>query len=514
MSTVVLIKLDSPEAVNYPPFGLLYVGGALKKAGYDVELLHITAQQVQEYVQKVVDKRPLFVGFSVFTGQAMRAHAEMCRQIKRLSDIPIVWGSVHPSLLPEQCLQESYIDIVVIGEGEITTVELAQTIMEKADLSQVQGIGYKSNGMPRINSPRPFIHDLDSFSLDWSLINIGRYIQPCWDRNRVLHFITSRGCPHRCTFCYNLKFNQRRWRAHSVDFVVSHINHLKTEHNLDGIIYWDDNFFVAKKRAFEILQRINLPYYAEARVEYIDKDFALQLNETGCRELLVGLESGSDRILRIIQKDSTVDDIYRAVEALSKYPNICLAGSSIMAYPTETREELKATLQMIARVFDIHRNTDFTTGFYLPHPGCELHDLAVKEGFSPPNRTEDWELLDRWAAKLTITWNSKITSRETKVIREHLKAMGLLFRYKVPFWKEFTRWRLLKGWYGVFNLDLRFINWISHTFNRYNKKQSVRLAQELLTKAMRAIFGTRECRIHRVTGTKSASEALGLKDEG
>ncbi|MFQ5787330.1 MAG: B12-binding domain-containing radical SAM protein, partial [Thermodesulfobacteriota bacterium] len=392
------MKLCSQMAMRFPPTGLLYVGGALRKAGYEVELLHITPEEVQESVKKIVQMSPLFVGFSVFTGDAMRAHGEMCREIKRLSRIPIVWGNVHPSLLPEQCLNESYIDIVVIGEGEVTAVDLSRILEINGNLSEVLGIGYKVNGEVRINPPRHLITNLDQYPIDWSLVDVQRYISPAWEMKRMLPLVTSRGCPYRCTFCYNIKFNQRQWRSHSVDFVVTHISELKKRYELDGIFYHDDNFFVDKKRAFEILRRINLSYYAECRVELINDKFANQLAETGCKGLLVGLESGSDRILKMIQKDSTVDNIYRAAEALSKHPSVCLHGSTIMAYPTETREEFNDTLQMINRVFELHPNTNFTTGFYLPYPGGELYDLAIKEGFSPPSRTEDWELLDRWEA--------------------------------------------------------------------------------------------------------------------
>ncbi len=490
MSKVVLVKLCSRMAMKFPPTGLLYVGGALRKAGYEVELLHITPEEVQESVKKIVQISPLFVGFSVFTGDAMSAHAEMCREIKRLSRIPIVWGNVHPSLLPEQCLNESYIDVVVIGEGEVTAMELARALEGNGNLSGVLGIGYKVNVEVRINPPRAFITDLDQYSIDWNLVDVQRYLSPSWEMKRRLPLVTSRGCPYRCTFCYNIKFNLREWRSHSVDFVVTHIDELKKKYEVDCIFYHDDNFFVNKKRAFEILYRINLPYYAECRVEMINDNFVRQLAETGCKALLVGLESGSDRILKMIQKDSTVEHIYRAAEALSKYPSICLQGSTIMAYPTETREEINATLQMITRVFKIHPNTNFTTGFYLPYPGGELYDLAIKEGFSPPARTEDWELLDRWEAKLSITWNKAITSHDTSAIREHIIAMAFLNRYNVPFLKAFASWRLLKGFYGPLNLDLRLMNWIRRNFfGRYIKNRGVFILYNLLAKALRAIFG-------------------------
>lgn len=481
MSKVVLVKLASQMAMRFPPLGLLYVGDALRKAGYEIELFHITPKQVEESTKKIAEISPLFVGFSVFTGEAMRDCADMCREIKRLSAVPIVWGGIHPSLLPEQCLSESYIDIVVMGEGEVTSVEVSKALEGHGSLSEVLGIGYKTDGEIRINPTRPFITDLDQYSLDWSLVDVQRYIKPFRGLDKVLPLVTSRGCTYRCAFCFNEKFNRRRWRSHSINFIVSHINELKEKYKLDGIIFYDDFFFAKRDRAFEILRRIKLPYYAECRVELIDDEFVRLLAETGCNALLVGLESGSDRILKMVQKDSTVEDIYRAATALSKHPDICLLGSTIMAYPTETREEFDATLRMIARVFQIHPNTDFTTGFYLPYPGVKLYDLAVKEGFSCPTKTEDWEMLDRWVDKLPITWNKVITSHETKAVREHITAMAFLYRHKVPLWREFAGWRLVKGVYGAFNIDLHLINWL-------RRRQSLHRLRNLLTKTFGQLF--------------------------
>lgn len=436
---IILVKINLSAFMDIPPLGILYVGDALKKAGYQVQVLHISPEQVEESVQQILDKNPLYVGFSVFTGSAMRSYAEMSRKIKRHSNIPIVWGNVHPSSLPVQCLQETYIDYVVIGEGEETAVELAQALEDQRELGEVMGIGYKLNGEIAITKPRPFIQNLDDYALDWSLVDIEQYISSFGNVNRAIRFVTSRGCPHRCGFCYNMLFNKRSWRKHSVGFVVSQINRLKEERGINGIMFMDDEFFVNKKRAISIVEQIDLPYYASCRIEYIDDEFARQLAETKCRYLLIGLESGSDRILKLINKDIKVSDIKAGLRALSNYPQIQVSGSLIFGFPTETRDEFRSTLKLIVELLDNKSNMTFTTGWYMPYPGSELYEFAIQHGFHPPKRTEDWEALDRWIDNFELTWVDWISTAETTEVRNNVVFLAFLYRFNIPLLKNIAK---------------------------------------------------------------------------
>jgi radical SAM superfamily enzyme YgiQ (UPF0313 family) len=353
---------------------------------------------------------------------------------------------------------------VVIGEGEVTSVELAQALEGEKSLSEVKGIGYKENGMIKIIERRPFIQDLDNYAVNWDLVDIHRYIGPWGGLKRVLQFVTSRGCPHQCGFCYNLEFNQRKWRAHSVDFVVSQILQLKQRYDLKGVRFWDDNFFANKTRAFEIIERIDMPYYAEARIDYVDEEFARKLAETKCIYLLTGIESGSDRILKMINKNVSVSQIKESVKTLAKYPLVRVSGSIIFAYPTEKQDEFLSTIRLIVDLLDIKSYMDFTTGFYMPYPGSDLYELAVKEGFKPPARTEDWEDLDRWADKHEITWVDWISSAETAQIRKNIQLLGFLHQYSIPFLKGMVKKRILVGNGHLCGLSMRLLVWLHSTF--------------------------------------------------
>ncbi len=477
MKNIALVKINLAVDMNMPPLGLLYIGDALTKAGYKVKIHHILPEDVNNCAQEIVQDSPLFVGFSVFTGNCMPSYAALSRLIKSKTDIPTVWGNAHPSLLPEQCLNEDYIDIICIGEGELTSVELANALENKIDLSQVKGISYKKKGLAVINAEREFIKDLDNYYLNWDLVDITKYIQPRWKLKRVLPVTTSRGCPYACGFCYNQQFNRRKWRAHSVDFVVSRLKDLVNKHNLDGLLFLDDEFFVDKNRSFKIVEDIGLPYYTNARVEYVDEEFAQRLNVSKCRVIMFGIESGSDRVLSdVIHKGSTVKDSLKAVGILSKYKDLEIAISLIFAFPGETYEEFRASVKLIIKLLKIHPNMSVTTGFFLPVPGTQLFKSAIKEGFVPPNRTEDWHIMDRWKNKLELTWVRWITSKECVRLRNDLLILSLLYKNNIPVAKDIMSWRIYSGDYFmhfdilIIRLCWRVHGWLIRNIHRIIRK--------------------------------------------
>lgn len=430
---IVLIKINHPQFTFHPPLGLLYVANALKKNGFDAKIFHIPSDKLSMYVPQIVELYPLFVGFSVFTGEAMRDYAWLCKSIKSLSSAPIVWGNAHPSLLPAQCLKEEYIDIVVMGEGELTAVELARSI-DSGDpqLKDIKGIGFKDpEGNVVINPERPFIGNLDDYKPEWSLVDVEYYIRPYYkDGKRTIPVSTSRGCPFDCGFCYNKKFNRGRWRAHSPDYVVKLVEELREQYSIDSIIITDDNFFVNKKRAFDILEKINLPFYCETKASYFDEEFAESLYKCKARTVLLGMESGSDRILEFINKKSTVADNVNAVSVVSKYRDISISGSFIIAFPTETEEECKQTMKLIVKLLKIKKEMNFTLGYYLPYPGSRLFDVAIEKGFVPPSKTEDWEDLDRWRSKTKISWVDWMTGEKAIALRNAVILLSGCYRRK------------------------------------------------------------------------------------
>ena len=424
---IVLVQIGYSKynSMNQTPLGIWPVGSALKGGGFDVHLVHITELEIEGKVDEILALDPLFIGLSVMTGPQTKHSADMSKMLKErgIEPITVVWGGLHPSLLPEQCLAEDYIDIVVIGEGEVTAIELAEKLSAGDSIEDVKGIGFtRKGGEVQINSRREFIRNMDDYRYDFSIIDVDRYIHREDDVERMFEYKSSRGCPFNCGFCYNREFNHNKWRGFSTKAVIEDIEFLKKEYNIDGIKFFDDNFYVQKKRALEILEAIDLTFHTEIRIDQIDEDTAKRLSSLRSKELLIGLESGSDNTLELLTKGYSVDKAIEGVELLSKY-GLKANYSTIVGFPWEPDEEWAKTIDLMIRVKEIHPQADFTLGVYLPYPGSLLYQEALKSGFKPPDRTEDWGNLDRWE-EFNSPW---IDTKKIYLIRKafHFASLGI-----------------------------------------------------------------------------------------
>jgi len=430
---IILTKIDIPEErKKFVPIGLLYVGNSLKKAGHDVKIFHCTNEDIKRNAEIILKDNPLFVGFSVMSFIPTTMASELSKEIKEQSpETIIVWGGIHPSLCPEQCIGEDYIDIVVIGEGEKTAVKLADALKDKKPLEEIPGIAFNKEGKVVKTKPAELILDMDKeCGKDWDLINLKDYFRPLpsYKLHRTIATNTSRGCPYNCGFCYNQVFNNSRFRCHSAEFTINEINYLKDSYGIDGVFLYDDNLFANKKRALDIIQNIKIPYLADIRVDAINDKIALCLGKTDCFETEIGIESGSERILKLINKGFTVNQIWHGLEILDKY-KVPIGLSFMVGFPTETWKEAQQTIKLIADIHKRFPQSSDTIGVYIPYPGTTLYSLAIENGFEPPKRTEDWGLLDRQHGKLDINlvkWGSRDLFQ---YIRKHGKFASFLGKF-------------------------------------------------------------------------------------
>lgn len=452
MIFLVQINYTKDHSETVLPLGILAVGSVLKKGGFEAELININEKQIEETVDYIIKRHPLYVGFSVMTGIQTEHSAEMSRKIKAKSNIPIVWGGIHPSLLPKQCLAADYIDYVIIGEGEETIIEFTDNFKNQKSLEPVLGLAYKDKDKIIINPKRPFIRDLDQYRLDFNLIDLERYIFKLDKYQRVIAYKTSRGCPYNCAFCYNREFNQGRWRAWSIDRVVEDINFLKEKYQIEAVKFYDDNFFVDKERALRILRTIRLPSHTEVRIDAIDEPLAQELKRLESFDLLIGMESGSNRLLELINKRITTDDIIRAAKILAKN-NLKATYSAMVGLPSETPEEFKATISLMYQIHRLDKKAGFTLGAYLPYPGSELYRFSLEQGFEPPSRTADWGKLDRFRDRFVSPW---VDAQYVWRIREYFKFLSI----NLGLFNKWLEWRIKKMFFA-FPFDIYFLEYLS-----------------------------------------------------
>lgn len=411
------------------PMSLLYLSWALKKKAYDVEILDMRLKSYKE----IRDKDYLFVGISSMTGLMIKEGLKTAKHIRELnSKIPIVWGGVHVTLLPEQSLMNHYVDIVVRGEGELTIQELSEKLQSNEDLSGIKGISFKKEGKI-ITNPDREVMDLNKIDtkLPYELFDMDRYSFTAFP----IH--TSRGCPYRCGFCYNTVFNKRRWRYKTSDRVLDEIEYVVKKFGINKISFtWEDEFFINVKRVREvcigILERgIEIKWDSFCRFnsfQMVDDDLLKLVEKSGCATLSFGGESGSQRMLdEVIKKDIKVEQIIKTTERL-RSTNIRQIVSFMSCLPTETDEDMKLTYSLMDKLVMINSNI-YLNGIYLytPYPGTPLFEFVVKDyGYEAPNSLEKWSEYGIYR-NVGIKWHPNDYVKKCKTI-------SILTRF--PFYKK------------------------------------------------------------------------------
>jgi len=408
---VLLVKLE-PDVGRYqvaPPFGILYLASALRQAGFSVRLIHErgSTAAISNVVERVVRERPLMVGLSTLTGPSLAPTLQVSRQIRNACDIPIVWGGFHPTMLPEQTLASGCVDVAVIGEGEETVVDLAASLaqggLREQALGGIPGIAFRAGGQTVLTGRRRLLPDLDRYRPEWELLDIRSYF--FGDRHFysdlgskltapvVASVITSRGCPWRCGYCYNQFVNARSFRAHSAERVIADIEALKARYGVSALIFEDDCFFADRERGLAIVRRLGIPWGTSIRASEIVRwgsAFVGELAGLQCQEVRIGAESGSQRMLDLVEKDITVEQIEKAVELCASH-GIRTTLSFMIGFPDETREDIDATFALMDRLEAKGAAVAVNgPGIYLPWPGTALYELAVRRGFRPPATTDGW----------------------------------------------------------------------------------------------------------------------------
>lgn len=484
LTNILLVKVIKDDSNWYVPYGLLYITDALEKAGYNCVIWHGHEKELPQLYQLAENLQPLFVGFSVLTDPDLLPAIEASRNLNRMN-IPIVWGGIHACILPELCLKQDYVDYIIVGEGEESVVELANVITSEGDFDQIKGLGYKRESDLCFNSPRPFIEELDKYRPAFEKLDLEKYYGETLGgvSQKVLPLITSRGCPHRCGFCYNQAVNRRRWRKHSIDFVLSQAKFLKDHYSIDGVYFDDDNLFTDMERAKEIIDKVNLPYHAEVRADYITNDFIDWVKTTKCTELLIGVESGSQKTLEHINKDMTIEDNRNAINILLQ-TDICINLSFIIGFPGEDKREMNKTLNLINEFQKSSPKITWVLKAFTPYPGTPLWEDTIARGFNPPTSNENWANCNRYESQLP--WLSTEKLQIIKFITSHITISpnrdqsSVKSRFKNRIVQLLVKWR----W------DSKYF---SHTYEITVCRYFLHLLQQLigiLTKGRRWGFGT------------------------
>ena len=387
----------SPVDTYCPPLGLLHIASYIRQFGHSPDVIDTTARKwsLNKTVEHVLSLHPDIVGISAKTINISNSN-ELAKKLKKNGlKAPIVLGGAHVTAVPIETMKRfKAIDYGVIGEGEITFLDLIKKIESKDSMAEVEGIIWRNgNGQIILNPNRGYIKNLDDLPLPaWDLLPDfpNGYNHSVLETKRLpaASIMTSRGCPFQCTFCDHKIFGSMV-RHHSAEYSLKIIRHLKDNYGIKDLMILDDNFILDKKKLFVICntiieEKIDLSWYCMGHSKFMTEDRLQKIRDAGCWLIEIGIESGCDRILRLLKKNTTKNKIAEAVKR-AKDIGLKVKGNFIFGLPTETKESLKETVQFATNIALSYFQQNYLTIW----PGCELSENPEQYG----TFENDWDKL-------------------------------------------------------------------------------------------------------------------------
>ncbi len=385
------------------PYGICLLKAALKDK-HTVKVLDANFLDLDEagLTREIRDYEPDLVGISCMSMEYRKTLLRTAQLSKQAAPKAVVAaGGVYPTLLPEEIISEESFDFIVMGEGEIRFERLLRRLESgNGGLESVDGLCYRKDGEIIVQPVKSYIDNLDDAPYpDHSDLDFHKYASFATKYNFYIYprrfpyakTITSRGCPFRCTFCSSRFIHGKKIRYRSAENVLGEIDWLVDKYGIKEIIFLDDNLIVNRKRIVAILnglleRKYDLAWKAATNAAYALDDELLELmKETGCYQMNLAIESGSEHTLKLIRKPLKLDKV-REVVAKSKQLGFEITGGFIFGLPGETWEDIRQTFSFAESL-----NIDYCAfNIANPLPRTELLDICRERG----NLVRDFEFSD------------------------------------------------------------------------------------------------------------------------
>ena len=400
------------------PLSLLYAARPLVKDGYRVEIIDQRVEPSwRERLRECLDMGPLYVGVSAMTGRPIKYAIEVSRFVRENSNVPVVWGGIHPTIEPKTTLSCEYVDMLVRGSGEACALRLARAL-ESEDLGSLRhssGICYK-DGKDLIINPTANYDRQELKGLPfppYELTDLDRYFRFTREL-RLFSLVTSYGCPHGCSFCYSPSFSDRMWVPEAPETVLDHLDHVMDRFEPDYVSIIDSDFFVDLDRVKEIFRRISkrdwemILGFRGVRVDEIrrfDGEMYGLMKAARVKHLHIGAESGSDRVLESLGKRINREMIVEANKALAEHEGLVPVYNLIAGVPGERYDELLLTGEIVLELLENNPRAQIASVTqYTPYPGTGMYRDAVAGGFPPPESLEEWIDFDQEDSSKLCPW--------------------------------------------------------------------------------------------------------------
>jgi radical SAM superfamily enzyme YgiQ (UPF0313 family) len=459
------VVLYNPHAVFFTmPLALLAIGSELNPDVYEVVIIdaRLDPDAGNTVLSHLGDA--LCLGVTVLTGAPISDALRISRAAKRARPaLPVVWGGWHPSMFARECLLEPSVDVTVRGQGEETFAEIVQRLADGRSLQGCAGCTVRLEDGSIEENPARTLAQVDSFRAhDYGLIPVERYYE--LKGKRQLDFISSQGCNFRCAFCSDPFVYGRKWVGLEPVRMALRLKELWDRYRFDDVNFQDETFFTKAGRVHALADHIvesgmKITWAATMRADQgvrLPDEVWARCKQSGLRRLLVGVESGSNEVLKRIRKDIKIEQVYETAEKMLKFG---IAGHFpfIVGFPDETDAHIRATLDCAKRLRSM--SADFLTPIYYfkPYPGSALVIEAVARGFRLPETLEAWaqfdyvagdpgpwvspekfELIERFKFFHELAW--KRVSRGKRFLQRLARYRCGKDDYRWPVEMLFTRW--------------------------------------------------------------------------
>ena len=392
MNDVCLINppLDKKTTSKFPmsgvPLGIASLAAYLRKKKITSQVIDapIEGWNFLETVDNAIKSGAKIIGVSCLTENRYSALKTLEEVKKQDKSIITIIGGLHATFLDSLLLKNyKFVDIVVRGEGEETLYELIKAIKNKKPLNKILGISFRKNGEIKINAKRCFMEDIENLPLPaYDLFPMKKYPLPpdVKHAKRTTLVTTSRGCPMGCKFCETTFAWGRKVRSTSAEKLFEQVKELNTRYGIDYIRFADDLFTLKKEKVMKfceliIKNKLPIKFRIQARVDTVDEEMLETLKRAGCDLIEYGAESGSDKVLKAIGKNITIERIKRASEMTKKAGielKFFLIVGSLEEFPEDTWKTFKLIKETKPDWIGINALTIY--------PGTSIYDIAKKEG--------------------------------------------------------------------------------------------------------------------------------------
>lgn len=367
------------------PFGIAYVASYLLRKGHEVEILDLNEKYLKKDELAAVLKKMRCDAIGISALSIVFTYVKnLIALIKDTLDVPVIVGGPLGTHNPQILLEHTGADICVIGQGEKVTCDILENIH---NLNKVDGIVYKNAQgqilqnlkapiIPADEIPLPAYRHFDMEKYIWNAASADMDYRRRYAKGlRVAQVITGRGCPMRCNFCSKVMGNNITMR--SVDKVIEEIKFLIKEYRINAVSFRDELYLMNKQRAYELaskLKPLNLIWMGQGRVDRVDYDLIKYMKECGCISLGFGIESGSPKMLKLINKGQTVAQIEQAVRSCQRL-DMDMKVQLVMGYPGEDKSSIEETIDLFKRLGHPGRRFHLIT----PLPGSTLYEDLLRQ---------------------------------------------------------------------------------------------------------------------------------------